>query len=401
MNPRCSTLSLLGAMAFLVLAGCATTSQQTPPDGPPTAPPPSEPMTNPSPPSPTTGTTPWHKARVGDRVVYTFSANRVSLNKTNEVRVAGRLALEVVAVQAPWVWLRLSFRDETGKATPSPLLAKELLFPMSMEASRPLEWTRGGTQSAEELQAAGRTWEAQRYTEDKRPADGPLENRLYASNPGPLYLMNGLLSASTTLSGFGSSGGQQLTLVEFQEGQEGRTASPPWMQYPLGPGTWADTRVNPGTGEQLQRSCLSAERGYLLAITAPAPASGGAPCPSFADAELMPVEEALLSWIPGAADMASARMLKGTPTRSGPVPVNGRRIPALTFETPETVDGVQQIRYEIFASDPWTSGLDGLHYMARFSALAEGVDRVEGKDQRKPVFTQQLVGWGAWVGGAK
>ena len=257
MHPRSSFLSLVTAAALGVLSGCATTSSQTPP---------SEPVTNPTPPS---GPTAWSTARVGDRVVYAFTANRANVGQKDEARVAGRLALEVVAVQAPWVWLKLSTTDEAGKPSASLPLSKELVFPMSMEASRPLEWARPGTPSAEQLSAAGRTWEAQRYTEDKRPVDGPLENRLYASNPGPLYLTNGLLSASTTLSGFGASGGHQLTLVEVQQGTEGRTGTPPSLQYPLGPGTWSDTRVNPGSGETVNRTCLGAERGFLLSSTGP------------------------------------------------------------------------------------------------------------------------------------
>jgi hypothetical protein len=281
------------------------------------------------------------------------------------------------------------------------LLSKELIFPMSMEASRSLEWAREGTKSAEELSAGGRTWEAKRYTRDNRPADGPLENRLYAVSPGPLYLMNGLLSASDTLSGFGASGGQQLTLVEFKQGAEGRTAAPPTLQYPLGPGTWSDSSMNLGSGAELHRTCISAERGYLLTGTGPAPAAGSAPCPSFADAELVPVEEALLTLIPWAAEQARSPRVSGTPSRRGTLPVKGRGVPALTFETPETSEGVRQLRYEIYAADPWDPTLDGLHYLARFSALAEGVDRVEGKDQRKPTFAKKLVDWGVWAGGAK
>jgi hypothetical protein len=388
MHPRSSFLSLVTAAALGVLTGCATTSSQTPP---------SEPVTNPTPPS---GPTAWSTARVGDRVVYAFTANRANVGQKDEARVAGRLALEVVAVQAPWVWLKLSTTDEAGKPSASLPLSKELVFPMSMEASRSLEWTRPGTPTAEQLSAAGRTWEAQRYTEDKRPVDGPLENRLYASSPGPLYLTNGLLSASTTLSGFGASGGHQLTLVEVQQGTEGSTGTPPSLQYPLGPGTWADTRVNPGSGETVNRTCLGAERGFLLSSTGPAPAAGGAPCPSFREAEAVPVEEALHALAPWMADQLRAPRSTRTPSRRGALDVKGLKVPSITFEASETAENAQQVRAESYAADPWDASLDGLHYQARFDALAESVERVEGKS-RKPVFTQQLSDWGTWAGAAK
>lgn len=398
MHPRSSFLSLVGAAALGVLAGCATTSQ-TQPDGNTPEPPKTEPMPTPSTPPPSSGTTPWHTARVGDRVVYAFTANRANVGAKTESRVAGRLALEVVAVQAPWVWLKLSTSDEAGKPSTSLPLSKELVFPMSTEASRSLEWTRGGTESAEQLSAGGRTWEAKRYTEDKRPVDGPLENRLYASNPGPLYLTNGLLSASTTLSGFGASGGHQLTLVEFRQGAEGSPGTAPSLQYPLGPGTWSDSRMNPGTGEQTNRTCLSAERGFLLTSVGPAPTSG-APCPSFADAEVVPVEEFLHSLAPWMADQLRTPRYTGSPNRRGTLDAKGRKIPSLIFETSEKSDGAQQIRSEFYAAELWDPTLDGLHYQARFGALGETVERVEGKS-RKPTFTQQLSDWGTWAGGAK
>lgn len=388
MHPRSSLLSLVTAAALGVLTGCATTSAQTPKP---------EPMTNPT---PSAGANPWSSARVGDRVVYAFTANRASVGQKDEARVAGRLALEVVAVQAPWIWLKLSATDEAGKPSATLPLSKELVFPMSTETSRSLEWQRTGTESAEQLSAGGRTWDAKRYSEDKRPVDGPLENRLYAVEPGPLYLTNGLLSASTTLSGFGASGGHQLTLVEFQQGAEGGTGTPPALQYPLGPGTWSDTRVNPGSGETVNRTCLGAERGFLLSSTGPAPAAGGAPCPSFAEAEALPLEEALHALAPWMADQLRSPQATRTPARRGTLDVKGRKVPSVTFEASETVDGAQQVRAESYAAAPWDASLDGLHYQARFGALGETVEKVEGKS-RKPLFFQQLSDWGTWAGGAK
>src|SRR5262245_48326907 len=105
---RSSVLPLLSAVALALLAGCATTQQPGSPEGPPPAPPPrEEPVTNPPPQGgPSSEASPWRQARVGDRVVYAFSANRSSRLNASEVRIAGQLALEVVAVQAPWVWMK-------------------------------------------------------------------------------------------------------------------------------------------------------------------------------------------------------------------------------------------------------------------------------------------------------
>ncbi|HYI03004.1 DUF6068 family protein [Hyalangium sp.] len=415
MHLRSSVLSVLGLAALALLSGCASL-QQPPPEDTTPPPPRTEPVTNPSQPSPSSGSTPWHhaqpspssgstpwhQARVGDRVVYAFSANRVSHPDTSQVRIIGQLALEVAAVQAPWVWLKLSFADEAGRPRTGALLSKELIIPVSMEASRPLEWVREGTESTEELSAGGRTWQAKRSIRDNRPSDGPLENRLYAAKPGPLYLMGGLLSASNTLSGFGASGSEQLTLVEFQQGREGSTATaPPTLQYPLGPGTWSDSSTNLGSGPERFRTCISAERGYVLTATGPAPAAGGAPCPSFAEAELVPLEEVLLTFVPWLASMVHSPQVRGTPSRRGTLSLKNRRMDALIFEMPETSEGVRQIRYEIYAAEPWEPALDGLHYLARFSPLAEGVDRVEAKDPRKPTFLKKLVDWGVWAGGEK
>jgi hypothetical protein len=113
------------------------------------------------------------------------------------------------------------------------------------------------------------------------------------------------------------------------------------------------------------------------------------------------VEEALLTLIPWTADVARSPRVSGTPTQRGPVSVKGRTVPALTFETPETADGSRQVRVEVYAADPWDASLDGLHLLARFTALSEGVNRVEGKDQLKSTYSKKLADWGVWAGGAK
>ncbi|HVG60277.1 MAG TPA: DUF6068 family protein [Hyalangium sp.] len=402
MSLRSSIPAVVRAAALALLVGCATTPQQPPADGTPPPPPTTEPTPGSPQPPPSSDASPWQRARMGDRVVYAFSANRKPGPGASEARIAGTLALEVVAAQFPWVWLKLSFTDEAGQALANPMLAKQLVLPMRTDATRPLDVPREGAKSAEQLSAAGRTWEAIRYIRDNRPADGPLENRLYAVSPGPLYLMNGLLSASTTLSGFGASGGSQLTLTEARQGAEGTpSAAPPSLQYPLGPGTWTDFSVNAGGGEELQRSCMAAERGYGLIVLGRTPAAGGATCPSFAEAEVVPLEEALLTLVGQSLEVTRWPPPAVAPTSRGSFSAQGRSIPALTFETAETVESARQIRYETYAADPWNPALDGLNLAARFGMLAEGADRVEGKGQRKPTFSKKLLGWGFWVEGAK
>lgn len=399
---RSSIPSVVSAATLALLVGCATTPQQPPTDGTTAPPPATEPTPGSPQPAPSSDASPWQRARVGDRVVYAFSANRTPGPGASEARIAGTLAVEVVAVQAPWAWLKLSFTDEAGKALANPMLAKELVLPMRMDATRPLEVPREGAESAEQLSAAGRTWEARRYIQDNRPADGPLENRLYAVSPGPLYLTNGLLSASTTLSGFGASGSSQLTLKEARQGAESTpSAAPPSLEHPLGPGTWTDFSVNAGGGEELQRSCMAAERGYGLVVTGRAPAAGDATCPSFAEAEIVPLEEALLTLVGQSLSVVRWPPPAVAPTSRGSFSAQGRSIPALTFETTETEGSARQIRYETYAADPWDPALDGLNLAARFATLAEGADRVEGKGQRKPIFAKRLLGWGFWAEGAR
>ncbi len=328
----------------------------------------------------------WQHARVGDHVAYSFSANHAPVpgGPGSPRALAGRLVLEVVAVEQPWAWLRLSFTDEAGQPLKDPRLARAVILPVHMEASRPLDVPREGTESAEQVSAIGRTWEARRYIQDMRPADGPLENRLYAMNPGPLYLTHGLLSASTTLSGFGASGGIQLTLVEASRGPEAHTASAaPALERPLGPGTWYDVRMDVPGNEGTHRTCLSAERGYLLLAHSPAPSAGTPPCPSFAEAEAVPLAERLLGLLLEAVAAGDWPPPSAAPSASGTFSANGRSIPSLTFEATE--------RSEIYAQDPWDASLAGLAHEARFRPLAEGT----------PESSTKLTGWGTWLEGTK
>jgi len=283
----------------------------------------------------------------------------------------------------------------------NPRLAQELLLPMRMEATRPLDVPREGTETTEQPSIAGRTWDAKRYIRDNRPADGPLENRLYAVSPGPLYLTNGLITASTTLSGFGDQGGTQLVLVEARQGAEGGTASAPTMERPLGPGAWFDIRMNMPGNDGMQRACFSAERGHVLRTQGPAPAAGGEPCPSFTEADVVPLEESVLMLLSEAVGMQGWPPPTTGATLRGNVTAGGRSVPAVTLETAESEGTTRKVRYAAYATNPWDASLSGLPLEARFLPLTEGVDVVDAKGKRTPEASTQLAGWGVWAGAAK
>jgi hypothetical protein len=339
---------------------------------------------------------------VGDRVAYAFSINREPGRGIGEAAsLAGRVTLEVVAVQQPWVWLQLRFTDDGGKPLANPRLAREMLLPVRMDGTRSLELPREGVESVEQPTAAGRTWEAKRYIRDNRPADGPLENRLYAVNPGPLYLTNGLLDSSTTLSGFGANGGSQLTLLEARQGAEGGTAAAPALERPFGPGAWYDIRMNMPDNNGVLRVCFSAERGHVLRAQSNVPAAGSEPCPSFTEADVTPLEESVLGLISEAVGAPRWPPSTTGSTARGNFATAGRNVPVVTFETPESEGTTRKVRYETYAADPWDGSLAGLPHEARFRALTEGVDRLGTKGQREPEASTRLEGWGVWAGGTK
>src|SRR5687768_16987911 len=188
MPMRHSTLpiaALLGA-ALSFLPGCESTKSSSP----------SPSDTQAQEPSPMQAADTWKRARVGDRVTYSFSATHGSEPRGGTARtLGGQLTLEVVAVQQPWVWVRLAFTDEAGKPLAQTRLAKELLLPVRADTTRPLDVPHAGEATAEKPTSAGRTWEALRYVSDQRLVDGPLRTRVYANEPGPLYLTRGLLEA--------------------------------------------------------------------------------------------------------------------------------------------------------------------------------------------------------------
>jgi hypothetical protein len=309
------------------------------------------------------------------------------------------VAVEVVAVQQPWVWLRVSFTDEAGKPLAQTRLAKDLLVPVRADTTRTLEVPPQGQATAENASAAGRTWEALRYVSDQRPVDGPLRTHVYAVQPGPLYLTRGLLEANTTLSGFRTPGNYQLRVLEVREGSAGATATPPTLERPLGPGAYYDRRVEVGPSPTVQRVCFGAERGFLLRAEAPVDANA-LPCSDFSQAEPQPLEEALLNlpvdvlssgeWPPAGAATTATR---------GTFTVEGRDVPALTVQRTTNEEGTQRVSSETYAADPWAPTLSGLPYEARFQTLTEGTERLGAGGKRESEGSTRLVRWGTWLPG--
>lgn len=350
--------------------------------------------------APSTDSTPspWQRARVGDRVEYAFSAHRGRPGADTGVGVAGHVVLEVIAVQAPWAWLTVTFTDDQGKPLAHPRLSQTRVLPMRMEETQPWKEEHRGQRSAEQTTAAGRTWDARRFLDDRRPSDGPLQNRLYANEPGPLYLTHGLLDASTTLSGFGASGSQQLTLVSFRQGSNAE-GTVPVLDRPWGPGTWHDVRQDLSGTSSVRRVCLGAERGFILRKELTGP-TRDAPCADFRDAEAQPLEEALLH----AVSEAVSQPQQWPPVAAGTAPprretftVAQHPIPAFVLEAPAGEGAERRVQVTTYAADPWGAALNGLADEARFLPLADAVYRAPPKGKRVPEDGTALAGWGKWV----
>jgi hypothetical protein len=391
MHMRHSTLpiaALLGA-ALSLLPGCESTKSSSPSPSDAQA----------QEPAPMQAAEAWKRARVGDRVTYSFSATQGPEPRGGTARtLGGLLTLEVVAVQQPWVWVRLAFTDEAGKPLAPTRLARELLLPVRADTTRPLDVPHAGEATAETPSSAGRTWEALRYVSDQRLADGPLRTRVYAVQPGPLYLTRGLLEANTTLSGFGASGDFKLTLREFREGSAGANAPVPALERPLGPGAYYDRQVDVGPSPGVQRVCFAAERGYLLRTEGPIDTN---PCSDFSQVEPEPLEELLMS-LPWEAlsseDWPPAAAASGT---RGSFTVEGRDVPALIVRRTEDVEGTPHVFSDTYAAEPWAPALAGLPHEARFHPLSSGAERVVAGGKREPAGGTRLVRWGSWLGGLK
>ncbi|RKH15055.1 hypothetical protein D7V97_01145 [Corallococcus sp. CA053C] len=342
----------------------------------------------------------WKRARVGDRVTYTFSATQGTEPRGGGTArtVEGLLTLEVVAVQQPWVWVRVAYTDAAGKPLAQTRLAQDLLVPVRADTTRPIDVPHGGEATAELPSSAGRTWEALRYVSDQRPVDGPLRTRVYANTPGPLYLTHGLIDASTETAGFHIPGGFSLKLREFREGSEGASAPVPALDRPLGAGAYYERRVDVGPAPGVQRVCFAAERGYLLRTEGPVnPDTDVAPCSDFSEAEPEALEEVLMG-LPWEALASAPGPSAAAPGTRGTFTVQDRAVPALTLQSREDVEGTQRVFAETYAADPWTPALVGLPYEARFQPLSSSTERVVAGGKLESEGGTRIVRWGAWMG---
>lgn len=402
MKPSSMRRAIQGCAVLALLAGCESPKSQSPSPTDATREQPVEAA------SPGKSAASWQRARVGDRATYAFSTRYQPLGAKDARSLSGLLALEVVAVRQPWVWMKLSFTDEAGKPLSRLFLSHELLVPLRADETQAIELPREGTSTAEQAQAAGRAWNAVRYVNDRRPVDGPLEERAFAVEPGPLYLANGLLEARNVLSGFGASGEVQLKLVEAHQGPESSpAASVPELVNPLGPGTWYTVRTeNPDGGAEEARTCMSAERGFLMwRELRPVPTGRAAPCED-ADfregATVTPLEDVLVdlvwrgvqedAWPPAPAGAAPSTP---APTRST-LAVSGRDVPVLVREQVEIEGGVRRAT-TTYAADPWHASLAGLPLEFRMGQLAVRNEEADEGGPRKPSFSLRLTGWGTWV----
>ncbi|WP_245814761.1 DUF6068 family protein [Cystobacter ferrugineus] len=374
-------------MALLLLAGCKSTKSGG---------------LAPTSPEPTTvapsATSPWQRARVGDAVTYTFSAQQGATPGGTARSLRGLVTLEVVAVQQPWVWVNVAFTDEAGKPLAPVGLALPQLLPVRSDVTRPIEVPPLGEPTAERPTVAGRAWDAQRFEKDSRPVDGPLVTRVYATEPGPLYLTRGLLSARTESAGFHVPGGSELTLRDFREGSSTASPAAPALERPLA-GTYYDRRLEQGPTPTLTRVCFGAERGFLLRTEAPLDTQA-APCTNFAEAEPEPLEEVLtgLVWEAVAVQWPPATAAAGT---RGTFEAEGHAVPALTAQRTENDGSTQRVVSETYAADPWSPTLAGLAREARFQPLAESTERVEKGGKRELEGGSRLVRWGSWWDGAR
>ncbi|XXF76264.1 DUF6068 family protein [Myxococcaceae bacterium GXIMD 01537] len=344
----------------------------------------------------------WKRARVGDRVTYAFSGTLGPEPRGGGTArtLGGQLTLEVVAVRQPWVWVRLAFADEAGKPLAQARLARDLLLPVGADTTRPLDVPAAGEATAELPSSAGRTWEALRYVSDQRPVDGPLRTRVYANEPGPLYLTRGLLEASTETAGFRIPGGFKLTLREFREGSAEASAPVPALERPLGPGAYYERHVDVGPAPSVQRVCFAAERGYVLRTEGPSDTQA-APCADFSQAEPEPLEEVLMSHLWEVLSSGEWPPTAAASTSRGTFTAEGRDVPALVEQRTENVEGTPRVFSESYAADPWAPALAGLPYEARFQPLASGTERVVAGGKRESEGGTRLVRWGSWLGGSK
>ena len=389
LRPRPS--ALLGA-ALLLATGCVGTAPSTVPSTPSSPP-------SPPPPAVSSADTSWQHARVGDGVTYVFSVQQTRRGDTTPRSARGQVTLDVVAVRQPWIWVRVAFLDEAGQPLALGRLDQDQVLLMSTGTTRPFVVSSRGEATSESVPLVGRTWQARRYTRNARHTEGPVITRVYATEPGPLYLTHGLLGASIDTVSHLSSGLNQLTLHALREGDARTTAAPPAMERPLGPGTYYDRRLEQTPTPALQRVCLAAERGFLLRTEGPLDTQA-APCADFSRAQPRPLEDELMSWVSASLEPRSVLAARASATPST-FTVEDQEVPALLLQDTSKSGDLKYITTETHAVDPWAPGLAGLAFEARFSPLAVGIERVESDDSHVDEGGSRLVRWGTWLDAAK
>ncbi|MBZ4332505.1 DUF6068 family protein [Corallococcus sp. AS-1-12] len=370
---------------------------------------------------PEAAASPWKYARVGDRVEYTFNGTLFDPyvpfdmkaffegkireeppGRTNTVE--GRMAVEVVAVRPPWAWLAITFTDDRGRPHPHRALTKAHVLPMRMEASqpRPPIQLRGDDVTEERFSAAGRTWDAWRSVHDTRVSDGSRDVLVYASVPGPLYLTQGLLEASSAPAGMGVTVSTQLKLHSFRQG----TLEPgdvPTLEHPLGPGTWYDMVTEADSeSPKLHRACMSAEAGQVLTTTWTGAPGAAPPCGDFQGAVSASLGMGLFGFITQAATVFPwwpPVLGELKPVRQETVTRGSHTVPTTVctqqWARQDALGGstAQEVRYAV---DPWGRELDGLSSLIRFAPLYDGTFHVPAQGPRKREYSTALEDWGVW-----
>ncbi|NOK35772.1 hypothetical protein HMI49_21465 [Corallococcus exercitus] len=376
--------------------------------------------TKPVPLPPEAAASPWKYARVGDRVGYAFSSSffnpyipldmkdfrqrgfpKEPPGRSN--RVGGQMALEVVAVRPPWVWLTITFTDEQGRPHPHRTLAQAIVLPMRMEETqpRPPFEPMDGTVTEERFTAGGRTWGARRIEQDTRVSDGSLEVRVHATEPGPLYLTQGLLEASSQSAGMGEHISYHLKLQSFRQGTL-ESGEVPTLRHPLGPGTWYDVVKEAHREAPKQvRYCMGAERGQLLTATWTGAPGAAPPCGDLQGASSYPLGEALLGVITQAAAVFPwwpPVLGELKPIRQETITRGAHALPVTVCTQRQGEEGapestLQEVQYAV---DPWGPELDGLSTWIRFEPLADGTYQVPDQGPPQLEHSTALSDWGVW-----
>ncbi|GMU05033.1 DUF6068 family protein [Corallococcus caeni] len=344
----------------------------------------------------------WQDARVGDRVEYVFDA-AVSGSGRGGSSSAGQLFVEVVAVQAPWVWLSIRIARNDGQPHPHPFLSHDFVLPMRMGEAPPNlpDPIKDGSTSITRVWAfaAGQHWSARQFARDDSLGDGPMQQWLYATTPGPLYLTNGLLRiyfGAVSPSGFAI---HSLTLVSFQRGSGATQGTPPAMDHPWGPGTWYEIRERTHQGVSEKRVCLDAEQGYLRRKIWTRPPTGKR-CEHFQGAAVLSLEDALLNLVNKTVGVPTWPPLNdGRPLpRQGRLQLGQDALPVYLDETPNGQEYVSlKVAVRAFATDVWSPVLRGLPMEVRFNQVSEETVWQPWAGVHHFISSSRLSGWGTWM----